>query len=139
MKLAHVNGRAALVLADGVADIERATAGRLGPQMKPIDDDRLAFADVARNVTATGPLVETDLGCPVSTRHVLAIGIDYRAHSEESGATPPEVPDTFAKLPTCLAGPYPPSPSNRAGRIPTVRPVHSLYPATDLHPGRSGT
>ena len=107
MKLANVNGRAALVVADGVADIEVATAGQFGPELALIYDDWLAFADVARNVTeATGPLVEADLGCPVSPRQVFAIGINYRAHSEESGVIPPEVPGTFTKFPTCLAGPY---------------------------------
>jgi 2-keto-4-pentenoate hydratase/2-oxohepta-3-ene-1,7-dioic acid hydratase in catechol pathway len=107
VKLANVNGRAALVVADGVADIELATAGQFGPELAPIYDDWLDFADVARNVTeATGPLVEADLGCPVSPRQVFAIGINYRAHSEESGVTSPEVPGTFTKFPTCLAGPY---------------------------------
>jgi 2,4-diketo-3-deoxy-L-fuconate hydrolase len=107
VKLANVNGRAALVVADGVADIELATAGQFGPELAPIYDDWLAFAHVARNVTeATGPLVETDLGCPVSPRQVFAIGINYHAHSEESGIIPPEAPGTFTKFPTCLAGPY---------------------------------
>ena len=107
MKLANVKDRAALVVADGVADIELATAGQFGPELAPIYDDWLDFADVARNVTeATGPLVEADLGCPVSPRQVFAIGINYRAHSEESGVMPPEVPATFTKFPACLSGPY---------------------------------
>jgi 2,4-diketo-3-deoxy-L-fuconate hydrolase len=107
MKLANINGRAALVVANGVTDIELATAGQFGPELAPIYDDWLAFADVARNITeATGPLVETDLGCPVSPRQVFAIGINYRAHSEESGVMPPEVPATFTKFPSCLVGPY---------------------------------
>ena len=107
MKLANVKGRAALVVADGIADVETASAGRFGPDLAPIYDNWPAFADLARDITrATGPLVETDLRCPVSPRQVFAIGINYRAHSEESGVAVPEVPGVFTKFLTCLAGPY---------------------------------
>jgi 2,4-didehydro-3-deoxy-L-rhamnonate hydrolase len=47
-----------------------------------------------------------DLRCPVSPRQVFGIGINYRAHSEDSGVAVPELPGTFTKFPTCLAGPY---------------------------------
>jgi 2,4-diketo-3-deoxy-L-fuconate hydrolase len=107
VKLAKVKDRASLVVAGGVVDIEAATAGEFGPELEPIYDDWLAFAELARTVTeATGPLVEMDLGCPVSPRQVFAIGVNYRSHSEESDVMVPEMPGTFTKFPTCLAGPY---------------------------------
>jgi 2,4-didehydro-3-deoxy-L-rhamnonate hydrolase len=107
MRLANVKGRAALIVADGIADVETASAGRFGPELAPIYDDWPVFADLARNITkATRPLVDTDLRCPVSPRQVFAIGVNYHAHREESGVAAPEVPGTFTKFPACLAGPY---------------------------------
>jgi 2,4-didehydro-3-deoxy-L-rhamnonate hydrolase len=63
---------------------------------------------VRQGVTAnTGPLVETDLGCPVpAPRQVFAIGLNYRTHAEESGTAPPAVPATFTKFPASLSGPF---------------------------------
>ena len=54
----------------------------------------------------TGPLVESRLTCPVpSPSQVFAIGLNYRAHAEETGSTVPSQPLTFTKFPSCLAGP----------------------------------
>jgi 2-keto-4-pentenoate hydratase/2-oxohepta-3-ene-1,7-dioic acid hydratase in catechol pathway len=36
---------------------------------------------------------------------VFAIGLNYRAHAEETGAALPPAPLTFTKFPSCLAGP----------------------------------
>jgi 2,4-didehydro-3-deoxy-L-rhamnonate hydrolase len=107
MKLANVSGRAALVLDDGIADVETASAGRFGPELAPIYDQWAAFAEFASGVTErTGPLVEAELRCPVSPRQVFAIGINYRGHSEESGVDVPEVPGVFTKFLAALGGPY---------------------------------
>lgn len=108
MKLANVAGRAALVLDDGIADLETASGGRFGPD--PMD----AYArwhelrDVAAGIsTATGPLVESELRNPVpAPRQVFAIGLNYRSHAAESGMELPAVPATFTKFPECLAGPF---------------------------------
>jgi 2-keto-4-pentenoate hydratase/2-oxohepta-3-ene-1,7-dioic acid hydratase in catechol pathway len=37
---------------------------------------------------------------------VFAIGLNYRSHAEESGVAIPDVPATFTKFPTSLAGPF---------------------------------
>ncbi len=108
MKLANVAGRAALVLDDGVADVATASDGRFGPDPMSLLDDRGAVRDWAAGVTdPTGPLVEADLRCPVpAPRQVFGIGLNYRSHAEESGMAVPDVPATFTKFPTCLAGPF---------------------------------
>jgi 2,4-diketo-3-deoxy-L-fuconate hydrolase len=108
MKIGNVNGRAALVLGDEVADIAAASDGRFGPDAMRVYDDWPAFVDFASTVTTgTGPLVERDLRCPVpSPRQVFAIGINYRSHAEESGMAVPDVPVTFTKFPASLAGPF---------------------------------
>jgi 2-keto-4-pentenoate hydratase/2-oxohepta-3-ene-1,7-dioic acid hydratase in catechol pathway len=108
MKIANSNGRAVLVLGDEIADIAEVSGGRFGPDPMKVYDDWTAFAAFATEVTTgTGPLVETDLRCPVpAPRQVFAIGLNYRSHAEETGAALPEVPATFTKFPASLAGPY---------------------------------
>ena len=108
MKLANVNGRAALVLGDEIADVATASDGRFGPGLMAVYNDWADFMDFAPAVTTgTGPLVETDLRCPVPTpRQVFAIGLNYRSHAAESGMAIPDVPATFTKFPASLAGPF---------------------------------
>jgi 2,4-didehydro-3-deoxy-L-rhamnonate hydrolase len=108
MKLANLDGRLALVLDDGVADVATASDGRFGPDPMSAYDDWPALVEWAGGVTApTGPLDETRLRCPVpEPRQVFAIGLNYRSHAEESGMTVPDVPATFTKFPASLAGPF---------------------------------
>jgi 2,4-didehydro-3-deoxy-L-rhamnonate hydrolase len=108
MKIANVGGRAVLVRGDEVADIADVSAGRFGPDPMTVFENWSAFVDFATEVTSsTGPLVESELQCPVPRpRQVFAIGLNYRAHAEESGMTAPEVPATFTKFPACLGGPF---------------------------------
>lgn len=108
MRLANVNGRAALVLGDEIADVATASDGRFGPRLAHIYDDWSAFREFAATVTTgTAPLVEADLGCPApEPRQVFAIGLNYRSHAEESGMALPAVPATFTKFPASLSGPF---------------------------------
>ncbi|MFI5040874.1 MAG: fumarylacetoacetate hydrolase family protein [Acidimicrobiales bacterium] len=108
MKIANVDGRAALVLGDAIADIHAVSGGRFGPDPKSIYADWGAFTDFARTVTtSTGPLAENLLRNPVpAPQQVFAIGLNYRSHAEESGLALPNVPATFTKFPACLAGPF---------------------------------
>ena len=108
MKLANVNGRASLVLGDEIADVATASDGRFGPHLSAVYDEWAEFTSFAATVTtATGPLVDAELGCPVpAPRQVFAIGLNYRSHAEESGMALPEVPATFTKFPASLGGPF---------------------------------
>ena len=108
MKLANLNGRAALILGDEFADIATASNGRFGPDPMALYDLWDAFRDFAATVTTgTGPLVEAQLRNPVPRpRQVFAIGLNYRSHADESGMAPPEVPAVFTKFPASLAGPF---------------------------------
>jgi len=108
MKIANVHDRAVLVIGDRIADIATASDGRFGPDPMALYDDWDAFAAWAAGVTdGTAPLVDADLGCPVpAPRQVFAIGLNYRSHAEESGMALPDVPATFTKFPTSLAGPF---------------------------------
>ena len=108
MKIAQLDGRLALVLDDGVADVATTSDGRFGPGPMSAFDDWDAFAAWAAGVgDATGPLDEARLQNPVpQPRQVFAIGLNYRSHAEESGMAVPDVPATFTKYPASLAGPF---------------------------------
>ncbi len=67
-------------------------------------------AQVARSRVSAGggqPIGEpVKLHCPVvRPTKVLAIGLNYRDHIRETGATPPDRPVVFAKYPNALTGP----------------------------------
>ncbi len=108
MKLANHRDRAVLVLGDEVADVCQVSGGRFGPDPMGVFEAWADFVGFASEVTtATAPLDEAALRCPVpNPRQVFAIGLNYRSHAEESGMAVPEVPATFTKFPTSLAGPF---------------------------------
>jgi 2,4-didehydro-3-deoxy-L-rhamnonate hydrolase len=108
MKLASVKGRAALIVAAGIADLETVSHKRFGPELAPIFEQWPEFVEFANSFAGepTGPLVEADLRCPVDPGQVFAVGLNYRAHSQEAGMELPEFPGTFTKFRGSLAGPY---------------------------------
>lgn len=108
MKIANVNGRAALVFGEEIADLATVSDGRFGPDPMPLWaewDEFVAFASGV--VTTTGPLDHAALANPVPRpRQVFAIGLNYASHAAETGREVPTVPPTFTKYPASLAGPY---------------------------------
>jgi 2,4-diketo-3-deoxy-L-fuconate hydrolase len=109
MKLANLNGRAALITDDGAIDLATASDGRFGPDVQALYGEWPALTAWAAgaNLPAATPYAETDLGAPVpEPRQVFAIGLNYRSHAEESGMAVPEVPATFTKFPASLTGPF---------------------------------
>jgi 2,4-didehydro-3-deoxy-L-rhamnonate hydrolase len=108
MKVANVAGRAALVLDDGIADLETASGGRFGSDPMGAFDDWDSIAEWATTPPrATGPLDESHLRNPIPRpRQVFAIGVNYRSHAEEAGMAVPDVPATFTKFPASLSGPH---------------------------------
>jgi 2-keto-4-pentenoate hydratase/2-oxohepta-3-ene-1,7-dioic acid hydratase in catechol pathway len=108
VKLANVDGHAAIVLSEGIADVAVASSGKFGPDIMSIYDEWSAFQEFAATVrTPTAPFVEADLRNPVPLpRQVFAIGLNYRSHAEEAGLTVPDVPAVFTKFPTSLGGPF---------------------------------
>ena len=114
MKLANHDGRATIVTsADGALrgiDVARASDGRFGPELPALFEDWLAFRAVADDLARSGPPQTLDadaLGPPSpEPRQVFGIGINYRAHAEETGAALPAKPATFTKFPSSLTGPF---------------------------------
>ena len=83
MRIANVSGRAHLVVDGRLVDVERASGGRL-----PADPMALSALDafgISRSRT-TPPRSPTRLDPPVPRpRKILALGLNYRCHAEESG------------------------------------------------------
>ncbi len=113
MRLANLDGRATIVTDAGGVDVGRASGGRFGPELPALYDDWGAFRAAADDVVAAAgpagaqPIDDARLG-PPSPRpaQVFGIGLNYKAHAAETGATIPKIPATFTKFPTCLTGPF---------------------------------
>jgi 2-keto-4-pentenoate hydratase/2-oxohepta-3-ene-1,7-dioic acid hydratase in catechol pathway len=109
MRLANINGRAALVVGEGRAvDVEQASGGRFGPDPQALYAVWADFEAWAGSVIA-GPGISfdpSDLGPPAPRPgQVFAIGLNYREHAREVGTELPERPVVFAKFRSCLTGP----------------------------------
>ncbi len=121
LRLGSVGGRACLVIGDGegagVADLERASRGRLPAEPREAVARFPEVRELAgRGVEPDGPLDPEKLGPPVPRpRQVFGIGLNYRDHAEEGGREPPSFPLVFTKFPSCLSGPRSevPLPSDR--------------------------
>lgn len=111
MRLANLAGRATLVTGDGTGiDVERASRGKLGPDLPSVYDDWTAFAAWAGTAPDDGEQVALDrgrLGPPSpAPRQIFAIGLNYREHAAESGLDAPTgMPPVFSKFVTSLTGP----------------------------------
>ncbi len=119
MKLANVNGRATIVTGAGGLDVERASFGRFGPDPQSLFEhwaEVRSWADALASDDETAepivdpivePIDEATLDAPVPRpAQVFGIGLNYRQHAAETGATLPSIPATFTKFPTCIAGPF---------------------------------
>lgn len=105
MRLANVGARAAVVVDGRVVDVERASGGRLPSDPMALVGRLGELADLDLPDDAERVEAAT-LGPPVPRpQKVLAVGLNYRSHAEESGQALPAEPVVFAKLPSALAGP----------------------------------
>lgn len=91
-----------------VIDIATASDGRFGPDPQHLLAHWLQFVEAADALEGERTSVRVgDLANPVGEpRQVFAIGLNYRSHAAESGMQIPDVPATFTKFPTSLAGPF---------------------------------
>lgn len=100
--------RIGVVRDDGIVDLA-AVAPELPRDMIGLLEDAKAMAR-AKDVSAaapTIPLTDITLRAPVlNPGKILAIGLNYRDHVEESGAKLPEHQVWFNKQHNCVQGPY---------------------------------
>ena len=89
MKLANVQGRAALVFDDAIADIVKASGGRFGADPMNVFENWTAFVDFAHGVSAgDSPVVETQLRCPVPNPRQVPRSASTTAVTRKSQAWP---------------------------------------------------
>jgi 2-keto-4-pentenoate hydratase/2-oxohepta-3-ene-1,7-dioic acid hydratase in catechol pathway len=109
MRLANHDGRATLVAPDGSVgtDVTTASDGRFGPDLASVYVSWSDFVAAADSLTGASVTIDVAKLGPPSPHpaQVFGIGINYRSHAEETGATVPPIPATFTKFPTCLTGP----------------------------------
>jgi 2-keto-4-pentenoate hydratase/2-oxohepta-3-ene-1,7-dioic acid hydratase in catechol pathway len=106
-RLVNLHGRAALTSGDDWFDLARLAGDEsLSDPMEAIARHRGLHALAARASSPDGTFTASDLGvCVPQPQKVFGIGLNYRAHAEETGATLPPAPLTFTKFPSCLASP----------------------------------
>ncbi|MGD9997130.1 MAG: fumarylacetoacetate hydrolase family protein [Ilumatobacteraceae bacterium] len=104
MRLANVDGRAALVTPDGAATVDVTGFAGFGDVFERWDELRARASDGGHEQRPI-PIDPDRLGPPSpAPSQVFAIGLNYAAHAAESGMPVPEFPTTFTKFPTCLTG-----------------------------------
>jgi acylpyruvate hydrolase len=107
MKLARIadNGSAVVVLrgsTDGVATVDGRTFDDL-PELLAAAGGEASKIVPGQHVTVR----DADLLSPVARpRKLVCIGLNYRAHAEESGAELPRKPIIFPKWDNCITGPF---------------------------------
>ncbi|MFJ6730129.1 fumarylacetoacetate hydrolase family protein [Streptomyces sp. NPDC091281] len=110
MRTAHLSGRLVLVTDEGLAvDVEQASDGRFGPDPQDVYEVWSAFRGwQATAVLPPGrPFSPEELGAPAPRpRQVFAVGLNYRAHADESGyEVPSTLPPVFPKYVSSITGP----------------------------------
>ncbi|MBC2640894.1 MULTISPECIES: fumarylacetoacetate hydrolase family protein [unclassified Rhodococcus (in: high G+C Gram-positive bacteria)] len=117
MRIANIDGRAALVIGDEGAergvDLARASHGRFGPDLPAVyqawDDVTgwVAGQDLAVLADDGFPIDRSLLGAPSpAPRQVFAVGLNYHAHAAESGfESPTHLPPVFTKYASSFTGP----------------------------------
>lgn len=110
MRFVNAGGRAGLLVDEQVFDLETVTGGAVSSDpMTVITSQWQAALDAnaAGGFDGGTPVNDVRWGPPVpAPRAVYAVGLNYRAHAEESGVTPPTIPGIFTKFPTSITGPY---------------------------------
>ncbi|MFC4911804.1 fumarylacetoacetate hydrolase family protein [Actinomadura gamaensis] len=109
MRVANLDGRAALIVRGRAVDVADASGGRYGPDPQALYDDWDAFTAWARDADLPEgrEFDAARLGPPVpAPRQIVAVGLNYRAHAAESGFAVPEgLPPVFTKFLSSLSGP----------------------------------
>lgn len=109
IRLANVGGRASLLLADRVVDVERRSGGELPADPMEVLARWPALLDWASGVESRDDDPRLDeaalAACVPRPSKVFGVGLNYKAHAAEAGLDIPKQPLIFTKFPSCIAGP----------------------------------
>jgi len=107
--LANVDGRAALVHDSAYYDLERVSNGTFSSDpMSAIArfEELHSITEQLDSAEPDGEAATAPLQAPVpSPQKGFGIGLNYRAHAEETGSELPQAPVVFSKYPSCLNSP----------------------------------
>lgn len=104
-RLANIEGRSALQVADGHVDL----ADLAGDEA--LADPMVAISrfgelhDLAARSSSAPRVTGKVLPCAPRPSKVFGIGLNYKSHAAESNMELPPAPLTFTKFPSCLVGP----------------------------------
>ena len=106
-RLLNVGGRSALQSGESFYDLEAASEGRFSscPMEAVRRHIELHSVDLA-NAEPQGLIRDAHIEAPVpSAKKIFGIGLNYRAHAEESNMDIPDTPVVFSKFSNCICGP----------------------------------
>lgn len=120
MRLVQYNvqgeSRLGVAIADGIVDVRKA-ADRARRDSKTFastldflkaGDGAFAFAQSLSADSDAIPVSSVHLECPVASRKIIAVGLNYKDHALETGLKLPTAPLCFAKFTSSLSGPFDP-------------------------------
>ena len=108
--------RLGVVIADRIVDVRKA-ANSAGLDTKSFTstlalleagNEALAFVRTLKDESNRVPLSDVHLECPVASRKIVAVGLNYKDHAIEAGLKIPAAPLCFAKFTSSLSGPFDP-------------------------------
>jgi 2-keto-4-pentenoate hydratase/2-oxohepta-3-ene-1,7-dioic acid hydratase in catechol pathway len=108
--------RLGVVIADRIVDVRKA-ADSAGLDTKAFTstlalleagDEALAFVRALKDESNAVLLSGVRLECPVASRKIVAVGLNYKHHAIEAGLKIPTAPLCFAKFTSSLSGPFDP-------------------------------
>jgi 2-keto-4-pentenoate hydratase/2-oxohepta-3-ene-1,7-dioic acid hydratase in catechol pathway len=112
MRLANLNGRATIVLDDGIVDVATASQGAFSTsidkclgQLDKLDAWCRTAKPVPEEIDVAEFARDPRLGPVVNPQQVFAIGLNYRRHATESGLGVPTEPMVFTKFNSSVCGP----------------------------------
>jgi 2,4-didehydro-3-deoxy-L-rhamnonate hydrolase len=113
MRLANFDGRATIVLDDGIVDVATASNGAFSASIEKCLGQldklgawyRSAQPPLSLEVAINDFAKESRLGPIVNPQQVFAIGLNYRHHAAESGLDVPTTPMVFTKFASSICGP----------------------------------
>jgi 2-keto-4-pentenoate hydratase/2-oxohepta-3-ene-1,7-dioic acid hydratase in catechol pathway len=109
MRIANLDDRLVLITADGRAvDVEQASGGRFSADPQAVYPRWAEFQEWSATTDGSGGVdfKPEGLGSPApAPRQVFGIGLNYRAHADESGfAIPDTLPPVFTKYASAITG-----------------------------------
>jgi 2-keto-4-pentenoate hydratase/2-oxohepta-3-ene-1,7-dioic acid hydratase in catechol pathway len=109
VRIGNLSGRLTLFPEQGAVDVEKASAGRFGPDPQAVYDVWEDFLGWAKNADLSSACAfdAPDLGSPTpGPVQLFGIGLNYRDHVAEAKlAAPEEFPAVFTKFRTAISGP----------------------------------